>query len=145
MSRDHDATGSGVGPGEIGVPPLPRELLPDPVGHAPPGVWERRARAILREAAPVLSGYRSRRADGSGAWWEALAAWWRPAGAGALAAAAAAVTALALLAPDAGDATGPEPALAAVVSQGDPAAVWSAAAGEADPALALIVVEGGAP
>lgn len=125
--------------------PLPREWLPD--STVPPEedvtYWEGRRQALMAEAEAVLAEYRRPRPSWS-SWLEALASRWRPAAAGALAVAASAVLALAL----GGGRTPPAPnpgsvVLSAVVSEGEPAALWTAEGVEADPTLALLALEAG--
>ncbi len=121
---------------------LPPEWLPDPV--APPGdeedapVWEWRLRRLVAAAEPRLARLRARETP----WWSGLAAWWRPVTAAAVAAAAALILGLRLAperleAPPRGTL-----ALSAVVSEGEPAALWIAVGSEADPVLALLALEG---
>lgn len=124
--------------------PLPREWLPGPVGPAHPAdeaLWEERVRRLTAAAEPALARLRSRPVP----WWELLAAWWRPLVSAAALGAAAAALALVLAPPrrtpvaPAGGAT-----LSAVVGDGQPAALWAGLGAKADPALALIALQGGA-
>ncbi len=121
---------------------LPRESLPDsPI--APPEnrvYWEARIQQLMTAAEPALARYRRHGAEPM-AWWHALAQSWRPAMAGGLALAAGVLLALVV---GAGERTAPppgDPALAAVVSDGEPAALWAAVDREADPVLALIALD----
>ena len=124
--------------------PLPREWLPDPVGPAHPAdeaSWEARLRRLTVAAAPALARLRTPPVP----WWHVLAAGWKPlVSAAALGMAAAGLVLLLRTAPSgsvalpAGTAT-----LSVVAGDGQPAAIWAAAGVKADPALALIALQGG--
>lgn len=122
--------------------PLPREWLPEsPVPPAEDAAyWNERVADLLAAADPTLARYRT--AAARPRWWETLAGWWRPAAAGGLAAAAGLLLSLGLGAGAGGGSAAPDPALAAVVSDGDAAALWTAVAGQgADPVLAVVALE----
>jgi hypothetical protein len=124
--------------------PLPREWLPDAVGPAHPGdeaLWEARLYRLAAAAEPALARLRTPAIP----WWNVLAAWWRPlVSAAALGTAAAALTLL-LYVPPRGAATAPAgtATLSAMVGDGQPAALWAGLGAKADPALALIALQGG--
>lgn len=125
--------------------PLPTEWLPD--SPVPPEedaeYWERRLRTLMAEAAPALAALRTA-PPGSVSWLDALGARWRMATAGAFALAASAVVALVV---SGEHAAAPDPravVLSAVVSGGEPAALWEGAGVAADPTLALLALENAA-
>lgn len=122
--------------------PLPKEWLPEsPVPpEADSAYWDGRVRTLMAAAEPVLATRKTARSR-SVSWLEALAMRWRLATAGALALAAAAVAALAL---GVRRAPSPDPqamVLAALVSEGEPAALWEGAGVSADPTLAFLALE----
>lgn len=128
--------------------PLPPEWLPDPVpSDEDTAYWHQRLERMMDEAEPALERYRSPGRT-AGPWWSALELRWRPAVAGAAGLAAAAVlVAVLAVGPELRDRLpAPDPAamvLSAVVSGGDPVAMWSAAGVNADPTLALLALEHG--
>lgn len=123
--------------------PLPPAWLPEPSAPAEgdPG-REALARRIVRAAGPRLeqlaaeSPAQPRR---PAPWWADLGAWLRPA------AGLAAAVAVLLLATEPwrgpADMDRSSPTLAALVTDGDPAALWRAAGTDAHPVLALIALE----
>lgn len=121
--------------------PLPRHWLPD--ATHPPGsddsIWEDRLQRLMDAAEPGLSSLRTHGSP----WWAVLGAWWRPTA--VLAAAAVALVVLLPTAPASLEHPRGALALAAAVSEGEPAALWTALGSEADPVLALIVLEGEPP
>ena len=123
--------------------PLPEPWLPEPAGP-PDGdpEWEARVQRIAAAAEPRLRARRAgvREAGSRPTFaWTGLDIWLRPAA--ALAAAAALL--IFALRPVRPAAEGPStaPTLAALVSGGEPAALWRAAGSEAHPVLALIALE----
>jgi len=121
--------------------PLPPEVLPHPTAPATDdALWDHRLASLMRAAEPALAELRR----DTPRWWEILAAWWRPAAAVAGAAAALLVIVLGTVRPGDEHDTGAV-ALAVAASDGAPAVLWAALGSEADPVLAAIALEGGAP
>lgn len=129
--------------------PLPRDWLPaSPVpSEEDEAYWAARLQSLMAEAEPVLAEHRVPRARRV-SWLEALGVRWRPAVGGAFALAASLVLALVVGAGRTGHGE-PRPAqpgsvvLAAIVSGGEPAALWQGAGVHADPTLALMALESG--
>lgn len=124
--------------------PLPREWLPE--SPVPPEesetYWEARFQQLMAEAEPALTRHRRVRRAGP-SWVEVLALRWRAALAGGLSVAAAVLfLALGVGRPSAPD--GRSLLLTAVVSEGEPAALFGGTGVAADPTLALITLEIGA-
>lgn len=122
--------------------PLPSDWLPKPIAPRSgddPEVWDVRIQKLMAAAEPRLARYRA----GELGWWAALGRYWRPAAAAAFAAAAGLFVALGLGSATRGAVPESDLVLAAAASDGDPAVFWAALDAEADPVLALIVLEGG--
>lgn len=120
--------------------PLPTDWLPRSVAGADredPDLMEARLRRLTAAAEPTLQRYRSTRSG----WWLALGWNWRPATLAALAGAAALVLLLGLGNRDGATRPDSNLALLAAAYDGDPGALWTALGGEADPVLALLVLD----
>lgn len=123
--------------------PLPGDWLPE--SAVPPrddeAYWEERMERIMAQAGPLLEEHR--RAASAPSWLDALLLRWRSAAAVSFALAASLVLVVTW-----GPAAGPTPdasssVLGALAGGGDPAALWTGAGVEADPTLALLVLQGG--
>lgn len=123
--------------------PLPREWLPAPLGPAGADAapWEARLQRLAAAAGPALARLRARPLP----WWSVLAARWKPLAGAAAATAAGLTLVLYLTASPAPRPAAGAPTISAVVSGGEPAALWAALGAQADPALALIALNGDRP
>lgn len=123
--------------------PIPEELLPKSAvdgGDSP--LWESRVQNLMSAAGPMLAEYRTEPVQ----WWAALAERWRPRLAVALAAAAAFTIAVHLALPAPASRYESSLPLATVLGEGEnTATLWSIANSEADPVLALVILEGDSP
>lgn len=123
--------------------PLPKEWLPE--SPVPPeedtAYWDERLRMLMAEAGPTLATAPRGRTAAAPSWLDALATRWRLATAGAFALTAAAVAALVLGVRRAPPADAQAMVLAALVSGGEPAALWKGAGVAADPTLAFLTLE----
>ena len=121
--------------------PLPKELLPESALGGDSALWENRVQSVLAAAAPILAEYRTAPIP----WWSVLAERLRPRLAVAVAAAAAVTVAVHFSLPAPAARPKSSLPLAAVIGEGNTAALLSVANGEIDPVLALVILEGQTP
>jgi hypothetical protein len=93
---------------------------------------------IVAAAEPALRRLGRRDGEIEATWTNLLGSWWKPAG--ALAAAASALLFMFGPPPDRGSGDGGLP-LSVVAAQGDPVALWEGVGIEADPVLAVMILQ----
>ena len=128
--------------------PLPGEWLPPAQADSASPVWESRIQRIvaaaepgLREPAARRGGTHARRPVSVEAdWADVLGNWWRQAVAATAVAAASVLLSMATA--SGGEAGGTDGVLRLLASGGDPGVLWESSGGQADPVLALLVLEG---
>jgi hypothetical protein len=118
--------------------PLPRDWLPRATAPESAPEWDVRVARIVATADPALWSLRRRATETQVTWPTMLGSWWKPAA--ALAAAASGLLFLFGPSPERRPSGAGLP-LSVVAAQGDPVALWEGLGIEADPVLAVLILQ----